>query len=117
MGPQSDFKESISEGKPMEQRCLPARCSEMEKATAQKGYSLTVHRPGNPVRITEGRLIQQSLQKPGQEPVLVEDFGGAKSPLLPLRRGEDHCGEDGSTFHGERKSLKIETVQDTAVKT
>lgn len=30
MGPQSDFKESINERKQMEQRCLPAHCSEME---------------------------------------------------------------------------------------
>jgi len=56
-------------------------------------------------------------QAPVQEPVLVEDSGVAKSPLVPLRGGEEHLGEDGSALTGKGKSPRTETLKSTSIKT
>lgn len=64
MGPQSDFKESINERKQMEQRCLPAHCSEMENTT---GYSSTAHRPGQRGGHPQGLWETAPIQEPGLE--------------------------------------------------
>ena len=119
MGPQSDFKESINEGKQMEQRRLPAHRSEMPNPTTRRAI---LQRPTAlevlfvlKMEGTHSRACRN--QAPVQEPVLVEDSGVAKSPLVPLRGGEEHLGEDSSALTGKGKSPRTETLQSTSIKT